>query len=114
MEEGVKKYRVTLFIEGIKKRCRKAKQHRIFLGYADYNGGDADASKFKERAFEVVDKQFKVFTSAGLEFLLVSVRGNVETWSPFDDDYEQDHLFINNYLTDQFIKHNQPSKWASA
>lgn len=80
-------YKVYVSFYGIRKRCRKANPHTIFLDYQLYNYGayDHDAlvnkvTNFLRSNVKFIDSRYQVKIT--LDYVQESIDSQVETWNP--------------------------------
>lgn len=81
--EGKEQFRISVKINGIKKRCRKSDRHTFKLGYCDLE--DLKLKDFELKAYDIIDTKMRITDYATLDYVLVKVNGDMETWAPFDD-----------------------------
>lgn len=86
----IEKFKISIQVIGIKKRCRKNDKHRFQLGSIDYNNGsyDRDAIDSLVRAF--IDTNMKDVNSmvrVSLSHVKVKNEGGFTStlWEPFSD-----------------------------
>jgi hypothetical protein len=56
---SIEKFKITITLIGIKKRCRKSERHSFNLGYIDYNNGNFDRESIETLVRGYVDTNVK-------------------------------------------------------
>lgn len=82
----VEMYRAGLKVLGKKKRARKAKHHTIELGRVHVK---FDEQALKKNAQAELSAHFKEWDKAWVQLDYVTVEGDIERWSPFDEHTEK-------------------------
>jgi len=57
------KFSISVYVVGVKKRCRKAERHSLKLGSIDYNDGSFDKEEISQRARDIVATNMKSVSS---------------------------------------------------
>jgi len=84
------KFKISIRICGIKKRCRKIEQHFFTISYVDYNEGNFDQDAIRSLVIDFVASNVKTVCShciVSLNHVEQSFNGrfNCEKWLPFSD-----------------------------
>jgi len=84
------KFKISIQICGIKKRCRKNDRHFFSISYVDYNNGAYNQDAIRELVLSFVNTNLKLVTShcvVSLDHVEQSFNGrfNCEKWLPFSD-----------------------------
>jgi hypothetical protein len=82
------RFKLSLQVIGIKKRCRKSERHFFQLGYIPYNNGEVDHEAMKQKARYFLDTNMKEINSIVrlcLDHVVIKNEGNftVTEWEPF-------------------------------
>jgi len=78
-------FRVSLRAQGIKKRCRKVDNHYFKMGYEGPELEPEDVQKLHDKAYEMLNTTMREVKKASLCLDYVEIRGDMETWKPFDE-----------------------------
>jgi hypothetical protein len=86
----IEKFKISIRICGIKKRCRKIEQHFFTVSYVDYNEGNFDQDAIRSLVIDFVASNVKTVCShciVSLDHVEQSFNGrfNCEKWLPFSD-----------------------------
>lgn len=86
----IEKFKISIRICGIKKRCRKIEQHFFSISYVDYNNGSFDQDAIRSLVIDFVASNVKTVCShclVALDHVEQSFNGrfNCEQWLPFSD-----------------------------
>jgi hypothetical protein len=89
-EPSQEKFKISIRICGIKKRCRKIEQHFFTISYVDYNEGNFDLDTIRPLVIDFVASNVKTVCShcvVSLDHVEQSFNGrfNCEKWLPFSD-----------------------------
>lgn len=89
-QEKEVKFSITVYVHGIKKKCRKSERHSFKLGYIDYNGGSFDKGEVSQRARDIVATNMKTVCSPiSVQMLRTEWKkddyGTVMTFTMFDE-----------------------------
>jgi hypothetical protein len=57
------KFEITIYVNGVKKRCRKPDRHALKLGSIDYNDGNFNKEEIVEKARAIVAENMKTIES---------------------------------------------------
>jgi hypothetical protein len=88
------KFKISIRICGIKKRCRKIEQQFFTVSYVDYNNGNYDQDAIRQLVIDFVATNVKSVCShciVSLDHVVQSFNGrfNCETWLPFSDKHKR-------------------------
>jgi hypothetical protein len=67
------KFRVSVFVTGVKKRCRKVDTHTLSLGYIDYNDGIFDKSDLENKARALLQENMKSVVTVAVNLTRVEI-----------------------------------------
>jgi hypothetical protein len=83
----MEKFKVTVYVTGLKRKERKIKRHFFNAGYVDYNPNmtEAELNEIKDKAMGLIETNMKNFTNVSVSLDQVKIDGYVETWMPFSD-----------------------------
>jgi hypothetical protein len=89
-EPTQEKFKISIRICGIKKRCRKIEQHFFTISSIDYNNGIYDQDAIRQLVIDYVAINVKTVCShciVNLDHVEQSFNGrfNCEQWQPFSD-----------------------------
>jgi hypothetical protein len=89
-EPTQEKFKISIQICAIKKKCRKIERHFFSLSYVDYNNGNYDQNAIRQLVIDFVAGNIKTVCShcvVSLDHVVQSFNGrfNCETWLPFSD-----------------------------
>jgi hypothetical protein len=79
-------FKVTVIVDGIKKKCRKSDRHFLRLGYKPYNNGEFNREEIEETAKASIQTNIRQVTGRIIVVLDHIKRGDMmEQWQPFSD-----------------------------
>lgn len=90
MENQVQvKFKITLSVYGVKKRCRKSEGHNFHLGHIDYNEGVFNKEEILDKARAAIETNMKSCVKAAVTLNYVEIKKEEHftstLWQPFDD-----------------------------
>lgn len=88
----VEKFRITLQVIGIKKRCRKSERHFFHFGHMPYNNGQYDQEALKSQVIDWINTNMKEVHSVirvSLDYVVIKNEDGytVTEWEPFGPNH---------------------------
>jgi len=82
-------FRMSVFVVGVKKRCRKVDRHHLNMGYLPYNDGVFDRCEVEQKARDMVDTNMKSANKIQVRLTKVEFKESngitMESFLMFDD-----------------------------
>jgi hypothetical protein len=82
-------FRMSVFVVGVKKRCRKVDRHHLNGGYMPYNDGVFDRCEVEQKARDMVDTNMKSANKIHVKLTKVEFKEDngitIESFLMFDD-----------------------------
>lgn len=86
--EGTKRvvFEISVYVYGIKKRCRKAEKHSLKLGSIEYNDGAFNREEIEQKARDIVATNIKTVMGDKIQvqLLRVEIGDHFKTFEMFD------------------------------
>jgi hypothetical protein len=84
------KFKISVYVFGVKRKCRKAERHSLDLGYIDYNDGSFDKESVSAKARDIVATNMKsILSPLSIQMLRVELQkddfGTMMKFTMFDD-----------------------------
>jgi hypothetical protein len=89
------KFSISVYVVGVKKKCRKVEKHFLKLGYIDYNEGIFDKDAVSQKARDIVATNMKSVSSA-LKVQMLRVELKKDEWgtSQSFEMYDKRHVYF--------------------
>jgi len=83
-------FRISVFVIGVKRRCRKVDRHHLSGGYMPYNDGVFDRCEVEQKARDMVDTNMKSANKIQVRLTKVEFKEEdngitIESFLMFDD-----------------------------
>ena len=73
--EGTKRvvFEISVYVYGVKKRCRKAEKHSLKLGSIDYNDGAFNREEIEQKARDIIATNIKTIVGDKIQVQMLRV-----------------------------------------
>ena len=82
-------FRMSVFVVGVKKRCRKVDKHHLNGGYLPFNDGNFDRGEVEQKARDMVDTNMKSVNKVHVKLTKVEFKEmngiTMESFLMYDD-----------------------------
>jgi hypothetical protein len=84
------KFSISVYVHGVKKKCRKVERHSLKLGYIPYNDGSFDKEAISQKVRDIVATNMKSVSSPiQVQMLRIELKkdewGYSQTFAMFDE-----------------------------